>query len=154
MSGELISAESKFSEECGPLSGMRAKLMFVVFLISMALISNAPSSAQTKLHDLPCECEEAAQSWLSLQAESWDRSLAGVEGYERPEAVSVCLIQRGRPHVDYARNRIFLRRIEKDEDTLTLVHEYLHLAFKNHPRTRDELFIENTARTLLLDGER
>jgi uncharacterized protein YfaQ (DUF2300 family) len=148
-----MSAESKCAEESRPVFEIRAKLMFVVFMIAIALISSV-SSAQTKQSDLPCECEETVQSWLSLRAESWDRSLAGVEGYEKPEAVSVCLIHRGRPHVDYARNRIFLRRVEKGEDTLTLVHEYLHLAFKNHPRAKDELFIENMARTLLLDGER
>lgn len=153
MSQGLMSAESKCIEESGPVLRMRAKLMFVVFIISIALVSNV-SSAQTKQRDLPCECDEAVQSWLSLRAESWDRSLEGVEGYEKPEAVSVCLIHRGRPHVDYAHNRIFLRKVEKGEDTLTLVHEYLHLAFKNHPRAKDELFIENMARTLLLDGER
>ena len=98
--------------------------------------------------------DEAVQSWLAQRAESWDRSLAGVEGYEKPEGISVCVIRHGRPHVDYARNRIFLRRVEAGEDTLTLVHEYLHLAFKHHPRAKDELFIENMARTLLLDGER
>ena len=153
MSRGLMSAESKCVEKNLPALGMRAKLMYAVFMIAVALISDV-SSAQTKQSDLPCECEEAARSWLSLRAESWDRSLAGVEGYEKPEAVSVCLIHRGRPHVDYARNRIFLRRVEKGEDALTLVHEYLHLAFKNHPRAKDELFIENMARTLLLDGER
>jgi len=148
-----MSAESKCIEETGPVFGIRAKLIFAVLMITAALISDV-SSARRKRPDLPCVCDEAAQSWLSLQAEMWDRSLAGVEGYEKPEAVSVCLIHLGRPHVDYARNRIYLRRVEEGEDTLTLVHEYLHLAFKNHPRTRDELFIENMARALLLDGER
>ena len=148
-----ISDESMCVEGIEVEFGMRAKLISVVFIIMAALFSQA-SPAQTKRPDSPCERDETGQSWLALRAERWDRSLAGVEGYEKPDAVAVCLIHSGRPHVDYVRNRIFLRRVEKSEDTLTLVHEYLHLAFKHHPRARDELFIEGMARTLLLDEER
>jgi uncharacterized protein YfaQ (DUF2300 family) len=149
-----MSAESKWSEKSRRVSRMRAMIVAAVFAISIALASSVSWSAPAKQCDSPCESDEAARSWLSLRTGKWDRNLSDMEGYERPEGVSVCLVQSGRPHVDYACNRIFLRRIEKGEDTLTLVHEYLHLAFKNHPRAKDEVFIENLARTLLLDGER
>ena len=53
MSRGLMSAESKCVEKSGPVFGMRAKLMFLVLMVSMALVSNVSSGAQVKRGDLP-----------------------------------------------------------------------------------------------------
>jgi uncharacterized protein YfaQ (DUF2300 family) len=95
-----------------------------------------------------CQRQPQLEVWLQAQVDRWHRSLVTQAGYERPEIVIVCRINRGNPYVDYDRNRIFLRSTAADEDRISLAHEYLHLAFKHHPVARDERFIESTARKL------
>lgn len=96
-----------------------------------------------------CQRQPQLESWLQAQADRWQRMLVTQPGYERPERVVVCRIDRGNPYADYDRDRIYLRSRDADEDRLSLAHEYLHLAFKHHPVARNERFIESTARKLV-----
>ena len=52
-------------------------------------------------------------------------------------------------YTDLERGRIYATGIGSANERLTIAHEYLHFALANHPRGRDEDFIERTARTLL-----
>lgn len=98
---------------------------------------------------LDCQRQPQLERWVQAQADRWQRVLATQPGYERPESVTVCRIDRGNPCVNYDRDRIYLRSRDADEDRLSLAHEYLHLAFKHHPVARNERFIESTARKLV-----
>ena len=42
-----------------------------------------------------------------------------------------------------------MRGIATTDDRITVVHEYLHLAFRFHPRGLDEDFVERLARELV-----
>lgn len=95
-----------------------------------------------------CERLPRIEAWLRTQANSWQHELMIIPGYEPPENVTVCRLQSGSPYSDDRKNRIFIRALQSFEDQITLAHEYLHLAFKHHPRGRDERFIEETAREL------
>jgi len=101
-----------------------------------------------------CRRDRKWEAWLEHRAAHWHRRLAAMEGYEKPEGFAVCLADRGGPRVDYRNNRIFLRRVDEAEDRTSVAHEYLHLAFKHHPASRDEGFIERLARRLVLEGDR
>lgn len=96
-----------------------------------------------------CQRQPQLESWLQAQADRWQRVLVVQPGYERPESVTVCRIDRGTPYADYDHDRLYFRSRDADEDRLSLAHEYLHLAFKHHPIARNERFIENTARKLV-----
>ena len=77
--------------------------------------------------------------------------IAGAPGYERPGPLSVYQVTGGGPRSDGG--RIYLPPIRGDEELLCLAHEYVHLAFRHHPATRNEDFVERTARALLLGEE-
>ena len=97
-----------------------------------------------------CEPVIAAHAWLQHEMPKWDRRLAGEAGYEEPALPAVCEVTAGRPYADAGRNRIYIRRLQSDDDRIALAHEYLHLAFEHHPRGLDEVFIEQAARDLIL----
>jgi uncharacterized protein YfaQ (DUF2300 family) len=118
---------------------------------TLALLVTRPASAE---EDGGCRRDAKREAWLERQAERWHRRLLAFEGYERPERFAICFARGGGPRVDYRRDRIFLRRVDENEDRISLAHEYLHLAFKNHPVSRDEGFIEGLARRLVLEGDR
>ena len=54
----------------------------------------------------------------------------------------------GTPHSDQRRLEIRVREWLSREGRVTLIHEYLHLAFRDHPRGRDEAYIEQLAQRL------
>lgn len=102
--------------------------------------------------ETPCQRSRSSERWLEDQVPQWRRWLAPLSGYEEPRSVEVCLKHSGHPRADYAANRIWLRRVDAEEDRRSLVHEYLHLAFKHSPIALDEVFIETTARQVLQGG--
>jgi uncharacterized protein YfaQ (DUF2300 family) len=63
--------------------------------------------------------------------------------------VSACRLAHGRPFADAERNRIHVRGIATTDDRITVVHEYLHLAFRFDPHGFDEDFVERLARGLV-----
>lgn len=90
-----------------------------------------------------------AMRWLQQRQQRWRERLAQEIGYEPPGAeLQVCQLQQGVPHADQRRMRIHLREWASREGRVTLIHEYLHLAFRHHPRGRDETRIERLAQLL------
>jgi uncharacterized protein YfaQ (DUF2300 family) len=96
-----------------------------------------------------CIAVAGAQAWLQRNAPLWARRLDGAAGYETPDLPAVCAVREGRPYADAQRNRVYVYRLQSEEDRIALTHEYLHLAFQHHPRGLDESFVERTARTLI-----
>jgi uncharacterized protein YfaQ (DUF2300 family) len=96
-----------------------------------------------------CQPVAGADGWLRREAPVWARQLAGEAGYETPPLPAVCEATTGRPYADAGRNRVYIYRLDTEEDRIALAHEYLHLAFEHHPRGVDEAFIEHTARRLM-----
>jgi hypothetical protein len=54
----------------------------------------------------------------------------------------------GVPHSDQRRLVIRVREWHSREGRVSLIHEYLHLAFRDHPHGQDEIFIERLAQQL------
>lgn len=113
--------------------------------VSAVLIGTVWAGSQ----DVSCRRNKLAERWLESQAPRWNRLLVPIAGFENPGRIEVCIAQSGSPRADYASNRIWLRHLDYEEDRRSVVHEYLHLAFKYSPKAFDETFIENTARQLL-----
>ncbi len=106
--------------------------------------SLAATSGEEECRPLP-----EAQAFLARTTPRWRRSLAGEPGFEPPdETLSVCALDYGAPYVDTRRLRVYVRGLTGREDRLTLAHEYVHLAFRFHPRGADEDFVERLARSL------
>ncbi|WP_082902805.1 DUF2300 domain-containing protein [Paraburkholderia ginsengiterrae] len=96
-----------------------------------------------------CIAVAGAQAWLQRNAPLWARRMEGAAGYETPDVPAVCAVREGRPYADAQRNRVYVYRLQTEEDRIALAHEYVHLAFQHHPRGLDEDFVESTARTLI-----
>lgn len=96
-----------------------------------------------------CIAVAGAQAWLERNAPLWARRMDGAAGYETPDLPAVCAVREGRPYADAQRNRVYVYRLQTEEDRIALAHEYIHLAFQHHPRGLDETFVERTARTLI-----
>jgi uncharacterized protein YfaQ (DUF2300 family) len=96
-----------------------------------------------------CIAVAGAQAWLQRNALLWARRMDGAAGYETPDLPAVCAVREGRPYADAQRNRVYVYRLQTEEDRIALAHEYIHLAFQHHPRGLDETFVERTARTLI-----
>jgi len=97
-----------------------------------------------------CERLGAVERWLAERAETWRTRLVAERGFEPPRRpVAACRLAHGRPFADAERNRVHVRGIASTDDRITVVHEYLHLAFRFHPRGLDEEFVERLARELV-----
>ncbi len=96
-----------------------------------------------------CIAVAGAREWLQRNALSWARRMDGAAGYETPDLPAVCAVREGRPYADAQRNRVYVYRLQTEEDRIALAHEYVHLAFQHHPRGLDEEFVERTARMLI-----
>jgi uncharacterized protein YfaQ (DUF2300 family) len=96
-----------------------------------------------------CIVVAGAQAWLQRNAPLWARRMDGAAGYETPDVPAVCAVREGRPYADAQRNRVYVYRLQTEEDRIALAHEYVHLAFQHHPRGVDEAFVERTARMLI-----
>lgn len=97
-----------------------------------------------------CQPLLRAQAWLERQHRLWNPSLLAIAGYERPARLpTVCQLQQGNPYADVGRERIYATGVVSANERLTLAHEYLHFGLAQHPRGRDEAFVEDLARKLL-----
>ncbi|HSI52140.1 MAG TPA: DUF2300 domain-containing protein [Ideonella sp.] len=116
-----------------------------------ALLRDAyPAAVLSGWHDdSDCAPLPLAAAWLGERSPRWGRVLRAEAGYEPPDALpQVCELGQGVPHADPRRGRIFLREWRSREGRVTLIHEYLHLAFRRHPRGQDESYIERLAQQL------
>ena len=96
-----------------------------------------------------CQPLPLAAQWLTERLPRWQRRLRREVGYEPLDAPpQVCLLQAGTPHADLRRSRVWLREWQTRDGRVTLIHEYLHLAFRRHPRGQDENDIERLAQQL------
>lgn len=119
-----------------------------------AILARAFPRATLSRWDKPvaaCQPLPAAEQWLRKQRRDWRQRLDGEPGYEEIQQFAVCQLASGRPSVDRERQRIYVRGFFSLQDRLDLTHEYLHLAFAAHPNGQDEAYVENLARTLLLE---
>lgn len=96
-----------------------------------------------------CEPLADASAWLMQRQSHWRRTLRAEAGYQPVDGeLQVCRLAMGTPHADQRRGVIRIREWHTREGRVTLIHEYLHLAFRHHPKGRDEDFIERLARRL------
>lgn len=113
------------------------------------LFKTYPHATLTGLYsELDCTHLVAAETWLKNNTHKWRSQLNPVMGFQAPENFTVCQIQNGLATSDQRRLRIYIQGWGKLEHRLSLIHEYLHLAFKNHPNGHDEVLIEKLARQL------
>lgn len=97
-----------------------------------------------------CTRLTAAEQWLTGAARAWSAKLDREPGYEAVATpLKICALGDGHPYSDQQRLRIYVRGWHKLDDRVTLAHEYLHLAFRFHPRGADEAYIERLARQLI-----
>lgn len=96
-----------------------------------------------------CEAVPQAHDWLLQRQQRWRELLRREAGYQPlgPE-LRVCQLAMGTPHSDQRRLEIRVREWLSREGRVTLIHEYLHLAFRDHPRGQDEAYIEQLAQRL------
>jgi uncharacterized protein YfaQ (DUF2300 family) len=97
-----------------------------------------------------CEALPQAQAWLRNREQRWRERLRREAGFEPTSAqLQVCRLALGVPHADAKRLQIRVREWASREGRVTLVHEYLHLAFRHHAHGTDERFVENLAQQLV-----
>lgn len=97
-----------------------------------------------------CTRLTAAEQWLASASRAWSAKLDREPGYEAVNApLKICALGEGHPYSDQQRLRIYVRGWHKLDERVTLAHEYLHLAFRFHPRGADEAYIERLARQLI-----
>ncbi len=97
-----------------------------------------------------CQPLAHAETWLASRETLWKRRLQDIPGFETPAPrPRVCRLQYSNPYADLGRGRIYAYGIAGENDRLAIAHEYLHFGLANHPRGRDEDYVERTARQLL-----
>ncbi len=98
---------------------------------------------------LDCAPLPEAADWLAARQQRWRRVLLEEPGYEPlDDGLHVCRLAMGVPHSDQRALVIRIREWSSREGRVTLIHEYLHLAFRRHPNGRDEGYVERLARRL------
>ena len=96
-----------------------------------------------------CEALPQAEGWLKARELRWRPVLRAEPGFEPPgAAVRVCQLAIGVPYSDQRRLLVRIREWQSREGRVTLIHEYLHLAFRNHPSGQDERYVERLAQRL------
>lgn len=102
-----------------------------------------------------CEHNFLASNWIKRQSINWRKKLVQEVGYEEPKNLTVCLptnLIGGTPYfANLQSEQIFVPSVRSSEDELSILHEYLHIAFRNHPNGHDEKYIEGLARKLQED---
>jgi len=97
-----------------------------------------------------CTPDPEARDWLLAMQRRWREPLRREPGFEPlADSLQVCRLAFGTPHSDQRLLQIRVREWLTQDGRVTLVHEYLHLAFRHHPNGRDEDFVERLARQLV-----
>lgn len=95
-----------------------------------------------------CRRLRAAEDWLRRQLPKAREQLLAEPGYEPVPALQVCQLSHGNPYSDQRQQRLWIRRLSTADDRVALWHEYLHLAFRDHPAGGNEAYVEALARRL------
>lgn len=95
-----------------------------------------------------CRRLPVAEDWLRRQLPKARELLQAEPGYEPVPALQVCQLSHGNPYSDQRQQRLWIRRLGSADDRVALWHEYLHLAFRDHPAGGNEAWIEALARRL------
>lgn len=98
--------------------------------------------------DGSCRRLPAAEAWLRQRLPKVREILYAQPGYEPVEALQICQLNHGNPYSDQRQQRLWIRRLGSRDDRVTLWHEYLHIAFRDHPAGRNETHVEALARRL------
>ena len=97
-----------------------------------------------------CTALPEARDWLLARQRRWRDTLRREAGFEPlPDTLQVCRLGMGVPHSDQRLLQIHVREWFTQDGRVTLLHEYLHLAFRHHPRGQDDAFVELLARQLV-----
>ncbi|HET8706615.1 MAG TPA: DUF2300 domain-containing protein [Pseudomonadales bacterium] len=117
------------------------------------LYKRFPQAQLKNAYTQAAECNrfDAAENYLQHWRGTWGERIHTEPGYQSPGAVRVCRISSGRPYADRSLNTLFVRGLNNMNDQVTLAHEYCHLAFKYHPSTLNENYIEALARKLVME---
>jgi uncharacterized protein YfaQ (DUF2300 family) len=113
--------------------------------ILSAVFPGNPLKLLTDKREDDCSRIKLAENYLMHSLKKWRKTLDRHPGYEEIRNVHVCQLRLTKPFSDLKKNRIYLNFDESLEARITLAHEYLHLGFKHHPATQDEVFIEQLA---------
>lgn len=116
-------------------------------LLLAAWLAASPATAPV------CRPLPLARQWLHQQLPRWQPLLTREPGYHRPAHLRICALRARRPYADITRQRIYVGPLRSSNDTVSLVHEYLHVALAGHPHGRDEAYVEALARRLVRLGE-
>jgi uncharacterized protein YfaQ (DUF2300 family) len=120
-----------------------------VNILRTAYSSASFTSVSAAASDADCRPMPQASAWLAERALRWHRLLRTEVGYQAlAHPPQVCELQLGAPHADQRRKLIRIREWQSREGRVTLIHEYLHLAFRFHPKGQDEAFVEQWAQRL------
>lgn len=96
-----------------------------------------------------CRVLDGAQNWLRTKEVQWRQALRQQPGFEPIAATTqICELGYGTPHSDQRRLTIRVREWRSREGRVTLIHEYLHLAFRHHPNGMQEAWVESLAQKL------
>jgi uncharacterized protein YfaQ (DUF2300 family) len=102
--------------------------------------------------EVECRRLPDVEAWLAREVPRWRQRLAAEPGFEAPaQSLTACALDAGNPYSDRQGLRVHVRGLQTAEDRITLAHEWVHLAFRYHPRGTDEADVERLAR--LLAGE-
>lgn len=103
----------------------------------------------------PCVEQPLLQKWVKEQSKLWRKHLQQEPGFEEPEHLKICQMQAQstssgrRVFARFNEEEIYVPHLKSREDEISILHEYLHIGFRNHPRARDEAFVESLAQTLV-----
>lgn len=113
------------------------------------LQSAYPNGVWDNLGAAECEAIPEAQSWLRERETRWRERLRREAGFEAIAArLQVCKLGMGHPNSDTRRMQVRIRDWDTREGRVSLVHEYVHLAFRNHSNGINEAFVERLAQQL------
>ncbi|MFH0783989.1 MAG: DUF2300 domain-containing protein [Pseudomonadota bacterium] len=126
---------------------MKARYGLLVFCSVMLLTAATVAFGA----GLPCNRNAVLEAWLKAKRGEWENRLVLIPGYESPGLLAVCRVAGGGPRSDG--DNIYLPHLAGDEELLSLAHEYVHLALRHHPLSRDEGFVERMARVLIFGEE-
>jgi uncharacterized protein YfaQ (DUF2300 family) len=118
----------------------------IAALLALHLVAAAPPQEE-------CVRQPDVETWIVRQRPLWESRLSREPGYEAPVSPQACALNKRRPYSDPDANRLWVAPIANVNDQVSVIHEYLHLALRHHPHSRDEAYVENLARELVEDDD-